>query len=257
MSDHQRIHPVDPESAPPPSVSKPTAPLVGRGSFRSDHGDPERQQHPLPPHRTIPYAPTKPPKRRGSCFKKCLCWTLALIIILILLIGILAAVIYFVFDPKAPKYSVDSMRITQFTPGNDNSLTATFDVNITARNPNKRIGIYYEGGSHLSVLYAGTKLCEGRLPKFYQGHRNTTVLGVELTGQTRDAAGLLTSLQEQQRTGNIPLDLRARVPVRIKLGSLKLMKWKFLVRCRLNVDSLAQDNAIRIRDSSCKFRFRL
>lgn len=254
MADHQRIHPVDPEAAPPPS--KPTAPLVGRGSFRSEHGDPERQQ-PLPPHRAIPYAPVKPPKRRASCFKKCLCWTLALIIIQILLIGILAAVIYFVFDPKAPKYSVDSMRITQFTPGNDNTLSATFDVNITARNPNKRIGIYYENGSHLSVWYTGTKLCEGRLPKFYQGHRNTTVLGLVLTGQTQDATGLLTSLQAQQQTGNIPLNLRARVPVRIKLGSLKLMKWKFLVRCRLNVDSLSQDNAIRIRDSSCKFRFRL
>ncbi|XP_047967476.1 NDR1/HIN1-like protein 6 [Salvia hispanica] len=250
MADHQRIHPVDPEAGPPP---KPTAPLVGRGSYRSEQGDPER-----PMHRTIPYAPMKPPKRRGSCFKKCLCWTLALIIIQIILIGILAAIIYFVFDPKIPKYSVDAMRITELSPSTvDNSLSATFNVNITARNPNKKIGIYYEGGSHLSVWYTGTKLCEGSLPKFYQGHRNTTQLSLVLTGQTQDASGLLASLDAQRQTGNVPLNLRATVPVRIKLGSLKLMKWKFLVRCRVNVDSLAQNDAIRIRDSSCKFRFRL
>lgn len=255
MADHQRIHPVDPEATAPPQ--KATTPLVGRGSLRSESGDPERQYYPAPPTRTIPYAHTKPPKRRSSCCKKCLCWTLALIIIQILIIGILAAVVYFVFDPKIPKYSVDAMRITEFTPGNDNSLSATFNVNITARNPNKKIGIYYEGGSHLSVWYTGTKLCEGSLPKFYQGHRNTTVLSLVLSGQTQDATGLLSSLQAAQQTGNIPLNLRARVPVRLKLGSLKLMKWKFLVRCRLNVDSLAPDNAIRIRDSSCKFRFRL
>lgn len=81
-------------------------------------------------------------------------------------------------------------------------------------------------------------------------------MNVTLTGQTQDANGLLQSLQAQKQTGNIPLFLRAKVPVKLKLGGLKLMKWKFLVRCWLNVDSLTADNTIRIRDSRCKFRFR-
>ncbi|KAK6127502.1 hypothetical protein DH2020_038746 [Rehmannia glutinosa] len=255
MADHQRVHPI--EAVPPPPEPKPTAPLMSRGSSRSENGDPERNHPPPPPlHRTIPYAPLKPPKRRNCC-KKCLCWTISLILLIIIILGILAAIIYFVFQPKIPKYSVDSMRITQFNLANDNSLSATFNVNITARNPNRRIGIYYENGSHLSVWYTGTKLCEGSLPKFYQGHRNTTVLSLVLAGQTRDATGLLQSLQADQQTGSIPLNLRARVPVRIRLGRLRLMKWRFLVRCRLRVDSLAADNVIRIRDSSCRFRFRL
>ncbi|PIN15671.1 hypothetical protein CDL12_11681 [Handroanthus impetiginosus] len=258
MSDHQRVHPVqDPEAAARNSLPpyKPTAPLVSRDSSRSENGDPERQ-YPPPLRRTIPYKPTKPPKRK-SCCRKCLCWTIALILLLIIILGILAAIIYFVFQPKIPKYSVDAMRIAQLNVGADNSLSAIFNVNITARNPNKRIGIYYEGGSRLSVWYMGTKLCEGSLPKFYQGHRNTTVLSLVLSGQTADASGLVQSLQQQQQTGSIPLNLRARVPVRLKLGKLKLMKWKFLVRCRLTVDRLSADNAIRIRDSSCRFRFRL
>ncbi|XP_051147159.1 NDR1/HIN1-like protein 6 [Andrographis paniculata] len=256
MADQLRIHPVnqDPaeEAAPP---SKPTAPLVGRGSHPSENGDPERQ-YPPPPARGIPYKPTK--SRRCCTCKKCFCWTVSFVILVILIIGILAAVVYFVFDPKVPKYSVDSMRITEFNLGNDNSLSAAFNVNITARNPNKKIGIYYEGGSRLSVWYTGTKLCEGSLPKFYQGHRNTTVLSLTLTGQTRDAAGLLQSVRTtQQQTGSVPLNLRARVPVKLKLGKLKLFKWKFLVRCRLNVDSLNANNDIRISNSRCRFRFRL
>ena len=252
MADHQRIHPVhDPEAA----AQKPTIPLVTRDSSRSDKGDPA---HHYPPHqRTIPVAYSRPPKKR-SCLGRCLCWTLCLILLLILAIGILAAIIYFAFDPKIPKYSIDGMRITQFTTNNDNSLSASFNVNITARNPNKKIGIYYEGGSHLSAYYSGRRLCEGSLPKFYQGHRNTTLLSLNLTGQTQDAAGLLAGLQaDQQQTGSIPLNLRARVPVRIRLGKLKLTNWKFLVRCRVVVDSLRADNNIRIRNSSCKFRFRL
>ncbi|KAK6154074.1 hypothetical protein DH2020_013713 [Rehmannia glutinosa] len=254
MADHQRVHPI--EAVPPPPEPKPTAPLMSRGSSRSENGDPERNHPPPPPP---PYHTICTPKttKEEKLLQKCLCWTISLILLLILILGILAAIIYFVFQPKIPKYSVDSMRITQFNLANDNSLSATFNVNITARNPNRKIGIYYENGSHLSVWYTGTKLCEGSLPKFYQGHRNTTVLSLVLAGQTRDATGLLQSLQADQQTGSIPLNLRARVPVRIRLGRLKLMKWRFLVRCRLRVDSLAADNVIRIRDSSCRFRFRL
>ncbi|KAK4360447.1 hypothetical protein RND71_019399 [Anisodus tanguticus] len=253
MADHQKIHPVSvPEQE---ALPKPTAPLVPRGSSRSENGDPERQQPPQLKRSLTPYSPLKPPKKRCCC-KRCLCWTCCLFFLLIILLGIAAAVIYFVFQPKIPKYSVDSMRITQLNLNNDTSLSATFNVNITARNPNKKIGIYYENGSHLSVWYKGTNLCEGSLPKFYQGHKNTTILNVNLTGQTENATNLLRLLQEDQQTGKIPLNIRVKVPVRIKLGKLKLMKWKFLLKCRLNVDSLSPNNVIRIRDNRCKVRFR-
>ncbi|GAA0185980.1 hypothetical protein LIER_33268 [Lithospermum erythrorhizon] len=245
-----KVHPVPDLEAP----AQPTAPLMSKASSRSDHGDPEQPQQ-APPVRAIPYKYTKPPKRR-SCCVRCLCWTLCFLFLIIVILGILAAVIYFVFDPKVPKYSVDSMRVTQFSVNTDNSLYATFNLNITTRNPNKKIGIYYEGGSNLKVSYSGTTLGEGRLPKFYQGHRNTTVLDVQLTGQTDNASRLLSSLQAQQQTGNIPLRLRAKVPVRIKLGKLKLMKWKFIVKCNLVVDSLSEANNIRISENDCKFRFR-
>lgn len=255
MADHQKIHPAvhDPEApATPPQT--PSAPLVPPGAAKSDRGAPAPEGYP-PFGRTIPVTHSRPPKRR-SCWCKCFCWTISLLIFLILILGILAAIIYFVFKPKIPKYSVDDLAITQFNPNNDNTLYATFDVNITARNPNKKIGIYYESGSSISVWYLSTQLCQGSLPKFYQGHQNTTVLTVAMTGQTQDATNLLQSLQAQQQTGSIPLRMRATVPVRIKLGSLKLTKWKFLVRCNLAVDSLTANDVVSIKSSTCKFRFR-
>lgn len=252
MADHQRIYPV--HDAEAPQTPKPTAPLVTRDSTNSENGDPSEQYPPF--RRTMPVSYSKPPKKR-SCFRKCLCWTLVVIIVQILLIGATVGILFLAFQPKLPKYSVDSIRISQFNLSNDNSLSATFDVGITMRNPNKKIGIYYESGSNLSVYYTGTKLCEGSLPKFYQGHRNTTVLDVVMSGQTENATGLLTSLQQQQQTGSIPLNLRVKVPVRIKLGKLKLPKLKFLVKCKLVVDSLAANNEISIKSSSCKFRLKL
>lgn len=72
-------------------------------------------------------------------------------------------------------------------------MYAKFDVKITANNPKKNIGIYYEKGGRLSVWYTKTQLCEGSLPIFYQGHQNITKLGVALTGQNQRGNTLLNS----------------------------------------------------------------
>ncbi|KAF5188453.1 NDR1/HIN1-like protein [Thalictrum thalictroides] len=244
-----KIHPVDIEAPP-------TAPLMPSDASKSDKGDPTQQYPPI--RRTIPVIHSKPPKKRGCCCRF-FCWTLTLLLVLIILIAATAGILYLVFQPKLPKYSINRLRISEFRLNQDSSLYARFTVAITARNPNKKIGIYYENGSHISVYYNNTKLSGGSLPKFYQGHQNTTVLDVDLSGQTENANGLLTALaQQQQQQGGIPLNLKATVPVRVKLGKLKLMKVKTRVRCNLVVDSLTASNSlISIRTSSCKFRLRL
>ncbi|XP_022773525.1 NDR1/HIN1-like protein 6 [Durio zibethinus] len=254
MADQQKIHPVPDVEARPQTSS--TAPLVPQGTSISEKGNPVGEYPPF--HRTFPATHSKPPKKR-SCCCKCLCWTLSLLLLQIVILGIIVGILFLVFQPKLPKYSIDSLQVTQFNLNSVNSsLSATFDVTITARNPNKRIGIYYEGGSRLEAWYTETKLCEGSMPKFYQGHRNTTVLVLPLSGQIQNGTGLISALQQQQQqTGNIPLRLRVNQPVRVKLGKLKLMKVKFLVRCRLVVNALSANNAITIQSSSCKFRLRL
>lgn len=261
MADHQKIHPVAHDVEAP---AAPTAPLVPRGVSKSDQGDPavvgqrQGQGHYPPFQRTIPVMHSKPPKKR-SCCCKCLCWTISLLLLLVILIGATVGILFLVFRPKLPKFSVDKLEITQFNLDSSvDTLNATFDVTITATNPNKKIGIYYEGGSQISGWYQNTQLCEGALPKFYQGHKNTTVLELALTGQTQNASALISAVQQQrQETGNIPLGLKVNQPVKVKLGSLKLFTVKFRVRCTLIVDNLAANNQITISSSSCKFRLRL
>lgn len=261
MSDPQKIHPVHDVEA---QNQQPSAPLVPRTMSKSDAGDPERldqqqQQQQPPPPGTIPMMMTpKPPKKRRSCCCKFFCWLISILLILIVAIAITIGILYLVFRPKIPKYSVDELGVTQFDVGNNNSLSVTFNLTITARNPNKKIGIDYRGGSHISAWYMDTKLCEGSLPKFYQGHKNTTVLSIPLTGKTENATGLQSTLMQQvQDTGNVPLNLKVKQPVRIKLGKLKLFTIKFRVRCKVVVDNISANSSIRIKSSSCKFRFRL
>ncbi|KAK7276155.1 hypothetical protein RIF29_17289 [Crotalaria pallida] len=254
MADPQKIHPFHDVEAP---IHQPSAPLVPRNMSKSEQGDPEKLHHPPPSPPPSPLH-SKPPKKRRSCCCRFFCWLISILLILIVAIGITIGILFLVFRPKLPKYSVDELRVSKFDLSNNNSLSVTFNVTITARNPNKKIGIDYRGGSHISAWYNDTKLCEGSLPKFYQGHRNTTVLSIPLSGQTQDASGLQNSLQQElQQNGNVALNLKVKQPLRIKLGKLKLFKIKFRVRCKLVVDSLDQNNSIRIKSNSCKFRFRL
>ncbi|OMO67643.1 Late embryogenesis abundant protein, LEA-14 [Corchorus olitorius] len=250
MAEQQRIHPVVDVEAP----AAPTVPLVPPGSATSEKGS--MIQHPPRPQRTIPVIHTRPPKKR-SCCCKCICWTISLILLLLMALGATVGFLYLAFRPKLPKYSIDSLRISDLRLNFDMTLYAKFDVKITANNPNKKIGIYYEKGGRLSVWYTNSKLCEGSLPKFYQGHQNITKLDVSLTGQTESASTLMTALQEQQQTGQIPLNLKVDAPVAIKLGKLKMRKVGILGECKLIVDSLSTNNLISIKASNCKFRLKL
>ncbi|EOA18427.1 hypothetical protein CARUB_v10006971mg [Capsella rubella] len=249
MSDHQKIHPVSDLEAPP----HPTVPLVPRDSSRSEHGDPTKTQQ-----QPTPLDPQRKKKRSRSCWCRCLCYTLLILVLLIVIVGAIVGILYLVFKPKLPDYNIDRLQLTRFQLNQDLSLSTAFNVTITAKNPNEKIGIYYENGSKISVLYMQTKLSNGSLPKFYQGHENTTVINVEMTGFDQNATSLMNILQDQQRlTGNVPLRIRVTQPVRIKLGKLKLMEVRVLVRCGVSVNSLAANSVIRVQSSNCKYRVRL
>ncbi|CAH2065603.1 unnamed protein product [Thlaspi arvense] len=253
MSHHPKIHPLDDPEATP---VHPTAPLVPRGASRSEHGDPTKDPLTQRPQRFVPLAP--PRKKRRSCCYRCVCYTICLLLLLVVAVGATIGILYLVFKPRLPDYSINRLQLTQFVLNQDSSLSTAFNVTITAKNPNEKIGIYYEDGSKITVWYMEAKLSDGSLPKFYQGHGNTTVIYVEMTGQTQDASGLMATLtDQQQRTGNIPLRIRVNQPVRVKLGKLKLMELRFLVRCGVFVDSMTTNNVIKIQSSSCKFKLRL
>lgn len=217
----------------------------------------EKTQQLLPVQRPLPPPPLMVRNRKRNLCCRIFCWGLSLLIIALIALAVAITVIYFVFHPKIPQYEVNSLRVSNLGINLDLSLSALFKVEITARNPNEKIGIYYEKGGRLQVWYTKTKLCEGPIPKFYQGHRNVTRLNVDLAGRAQFGNTVLSALQQQQQTGRVPLDLKVDAPVSVKLGKLKLRKVRILGNCKLVVDSLSTNNRINIKASDCKFRLKL
>ncbi|KAL8166457.1 hypothetical protein V2J09_007956 [Rumex salicifolius] len=205
----QRIHPFpDLESAAAGSpVPHPAAPLLPF-SISSEKGDPST-------------APTPPPLPHHNHFRRRL---LTSLLFLGLLLGFLAAGFFLVFRPKLPHYSVTGLHVINLSLSPNNTLSTAFIVHVTARNPNERIGIYYDVGSRLTVQYSGaTKLCQGNLPVFFQGHHNTTVVKVALYGATPNATAVARGmLHRSDGGGGVALVVEGRMRVRLKLGKLKL-----------------------------------
>ncbi|KAF9587226.1 hypothetical protein IFM89_039556 [Coptis chinensis] len=200
-------------------------------------------RYPPPPTR---HNNQKPTRRNHCCC--CLYWLLSLFIILIVIIAASFGVFYLVYHPKAPKYSVDRLSIQGFNlTSADQLISPKMVVTVKARNPNKKIGIYYNKGSSISVSHSDdiNPLCKGVLPVFHQPTNNVTVFQTVLTGSdTNLSAADYEAFRDQQKKGEIPLKLDLKVPVKIKVGSLKTWTISVKVRCQITVDKLAVDASI-------------
>ena len=186
-----------------------------------------------------------------------MCCTLLVVILLVVALGATAGILYLVFRPKIPSFHVDRLTVTRFDV-NTTSMTVTdaFDVEVTADNPNRRIGIYYDGGE-VTASFNGTELCRGAFPTLYQGHRTTVHPRISLAGETRLDSAVARQLMQQQQAGFVPLTVRARVPIRIKFGAIKLWKMTGKANCNLVVDSLQARTQLRIRSNNCSFKLKI
>ncbi|XP_051219990.1 NDR1/HIN1-like protein 6 [Lolium perenne] len=250
MADYHRVHPVIAGSPLP-------APEQAKDKLKPSATHDEQL---LPITAPPPYAPAPmraPRRKRHSRCCRCVCWTLVVAIVLVVALGATAGILYAVFRPKIPTFNVDRLTVTRFDVNTTTAVvTDAFEVQVTANNPNRHIGVYYDGGE-VTASFNGTELCSGAFPALYQGHRATVRQLITLQGETRLDSAVAVQLAQQQQAGFIPLTVNARVPIRIKFGVIKLWKMTGKARCNLVVDRLQAETRLRIRSNSCSFKLKI
>ncbi|KAK9281353.1 hypothetical protein L1049_004253 [Liquidambar formosana] len=178
------------------------------------------------------YRPQPHPRRqrRSCCCSLCL-WLTLLIILLLLLAAIAGAVIYVLYRPHRPDFSVTALRISQFNLTSSSQLNAKLNLTIAARNPNKKLVFYYDAMS-VSVSSNGVDVSDGTVPAFVHGTKNTTALRVLTTSaaaQQLDTTSAST-LKSDMKKG-LPLKVRVDTKVKVKIGGLKTTKLRIRVSC--------------------------
>jgi hypothetical protein len=125
------------------------------------------------------------------------------------------------------------------------TISPEFNLTIKANNGNEKIGIYYENNSNVEIFYRDTMLSNGVMPAFYQPSNNVTVFQMVLKGNDVELGRSDRSVLVNAAAKRIvPLSLKLRAPVKIKVGSVKTWKIGVNVDCDVMVDQLTAHTKI-------------
>ncbi|KAK7306752.1 hypothetical protein VNO77_44708 [Canavalia gladiata] len=260
-----RVHPKnsppqsnDAQTSPPHEAAVTTKPSSPAATYVVRI--PKDQVYRVPPpenaHHYANYTRRKYRRSRCCC---CLCWFISIVFSLVVLLAIAAGVFYFVFRPKAPDYAIERVAVKGMnltSPSFTAALSPEFDVTVRADNGNSKIGIYYEDGSSVEMFYNDARLCDGSLPVFYQPSNNVTMFEMVLRGNDIAlTASDQTALVNDVAKRSVPLTLKLRAPVKIKVGSVKTWKITVSIDCDVTVDQLTAK--ARVVNKDCRYRLAL
>lgn len=174
------------------------------------------------------YRPQPPPRRRSLCCSCCL-WTTFAFILLLLLAAIAAAVLYLLYRPHRPTFSVNNLQISQFNLSSTSHLSTKLSLSLLARNPNKKITFFYNPTS-LDVSTAGTSVGSGSFPAFTLPTKNTTILRAKIASSSKidDSTSLRSDLKRKK---TFPIIIEMNTKARLKIGGVKTKKVRVRVMC--------------------------
>lgn len=191
------------------------------------------------------------PRRHRGGLASCCCGLCSLLLIFLFLVGSAILILWLVLRPvHLPKYTFDNVTISNFTVvSNSTSLTGNFVYTLTANNPNRRIGIYYDI-INVDTSYDGNVLGRSVVGRFYQGHWNvTTMTTPELNVENYPlTASEATILEREIRENSVPIHVRGDAQVRVKIGAYKSPDFWVRVNC----DVVVGVNPSALISKSCK-----
>ncbi|XP_010685425.2 NDR1/HIN1-like protein 1 [Beta vulgaris subsp. vulgaris] len=154
------------------------------------------------------------------------------ILTLIVLVLLAIFIIWLVLRPTKPRFILQDTTIYAFNVTAPNLLTATFQVTLSSRNPNGRIGVYYERLDVYASYHNQQITLPTRLPFTYQGHKDITIWSPFLYGNSVPIAPYLgMSLQQDQNAGLVLMNIKINGRVKWKVGTWISGKYHFNANC--------------------------
>jgi len=211
------------------------------------------------------YGPAVPPPtqtyhrhgRGRGCGCCCLfSFLLKLVVSLVIIIGLAVLIFWLIFRPTNVKFYVTDASLTEFSLTGNNTLQYNLAVNITVRNPNRKIGIYYDT-IEARALYGDQRFDTETLTPFYQGHKTTSYLSTVFSGQhVVIGSDELTQFNEEKTAGVYSVDVDLYLRIRFKVGKLKTGRVKPEVKCDLKVPlSSTGNSAVAFESTKCDIDF--
>ncbi|CAN4089622.1 unnamed protein product [Withania somnifera] len=173
-----------------------------------------------------------------KCIFNCICTCIFQILCTLLIItAVIGFILWFILRPNKVNFHVANASLTQFDLRSNNTLSYNLNVSISIRNPNKRIGIYYDS-VEARVYYHSLNFSNTNVDPFYQGHKNTTDLNLGFKGDNnlvQFVDNLRSDYNNEKDSGVYEIGLRLYMRIRLKFGWIKSKKIKPMIKCDLKV----------------------
>ncbi|XWS16218.1 hypothetical protein CRYUN_Cryun34aG0066400 [Craigia yunnanensis] len=168
-----------------------------------------------------------------SCCRSCCIWTTVAILLLILLAAIAGAILYVVYRPHRPTFMVSSLKVSTLNITSASKLVTNFNLNITAKNPNKKVVYIYDPITISLYTNDDIVIGDGSFGSFVHGTKNATLLKAAITSSNQElddtsAGKLKTALKSKN---GLPLKIKLDTKVKAKMGALKTPKLGIKVIC--------------------------
>ncbi|KAF8403363.1 hypothetical protein HHK36_011465 [Tetracentron sinense] len=212
------------------------------------------------------YGPSIPPKqsyhshgRRSGCGCGCclISFLFKIIVSVIVMVGIAVLIFWLIVRPNKVKFHVVNASLTEFNLTTNNTLQYNLALNMTVRNPNKKIGIYYDR-IEARAYYDDEKFATRSLTPFYQGHKKTDLLNPVFIGESPILLGTseLADFNNEKSAGVFEVDVKLYLRIRFKVGSFKTGRFKPKIKCDLKLPLVANRNSAGGFDTTkCDFDF--
>ncbi|XP_024972124.1 NDR1/HIN1-like protein 6 [Cynara cardunculus var. scolymus] len=169
---------------------------------------------------------SRPHRSRRSCYCYCCLWIIFIILLSTILAAIAGGILFLLYRPHRPSFSVSSLQLSRF------NLTTRFNLTVTARNPNKNIVFYFDSVS-VSINSKGGVIGDGTIPAFVTAKKSSTILKTAVRAQRVD------DLKENK---SLALKIELDSKVKVKIGSHMSKKAAIRVVCD-GIKALATSNA--------------
>ncbi|XP_057960019.1 NDR1/HIN1-like protein 1 [Malania oleifera] len=187
----------------------------------------------------------------GQSRKKLLRGLLAGILILVFLVLLAVLLIWAILRPTKPTFILQDATIYAFNvSAPTNSLTSSLQITLASRNPNAKIGVYYDR-LDIYANYRGQQITLAtRIGPVYQGHKEVNVWSPVLYGPNVPVAPFNgIALSQDQAAGMVLLLIKIDGRVRWKVGTFISGGYHLHVTCPAYISFGSRSTGIVIGDA--------
>ncbi|KAG5072811.1 hypothetical protein GLYMA_03G201500v4 [Glycine max] len=193
----------------------------------------------IPPAEQPRYRPHSHRGRSCCCCLFGILWKI--LVALIVLVGLAVLIFWLVVQPRSFKFHVTEADLTQFDYyTNNNTLHYNMVLNFTARNPNKKLNIYYDKVEALAfyedVRFASYDVIT-HMNSFRQYKKSSSPMSAVFTGQQLLMLNndQVSEFNQDRNTGVYDIYVKLYFRMRFRLGDFISNDYKPKVKCHLKV----------------------